>query len=80
MWDFREVSLENLNRFMVEVDGCESLESGPFQPEAEAAAAAEEIEECGLGWHGIFRKRLSDHSYFKRVRFVQAIHPAGHGF
>jgi hypothetical protein len=28
------------------------LESGPFQPEAEAAAAAEEIEESGMGWHG----------------------------
>lgn len=49
--DVREVGLENLNGFVIEIDRSKPFESRPLQPEAETAASAEKIKESGLGSH-----------------------------
>lgn len=47
-----EIGPENLNRFMIEVDGCEALEARPLAAEAEATAAAKEIKKSRGVVHG----------------------------
>jgi hypothetical protein len=71
--DFRKIRLENLDRLRIEVDGGEALEAGPDEPEAEAAAAAEEIEESVGRTHKTYPLRDFDSLGFpehprKRIR------------
>lgn len=51
MWHVLEICLIHLNRLMIEVDGGKSPESRAFKPEAETAAAAEEVEEGWRNFH-----------------------------
>jgi hypothetical protein len=44
----RKISLEHLYRFLVEVDGRETLKFRPFHAKAKTAASAKKVYECVL--------------------------------
>jgi hypothetical protein len=70
-----EFRRRNLNRLRIEVDGGEALEAGADEPEAEAAAAAEEIEESVGRTHKTYPVRDFDSLGFPE-HAGKRIHPA----
>ncbi len=51
MGDFTKIRSKHLDRLGIKVDGGKAPEASPLQPEAEAAAAAEQVNECERNFH-----------------------------